>query len=165
MGHVDWASQRAAFEPDGGLRDIYVLHADLSIWRRVLEWLRASGKVFFTIDGSASELPTEAAELFRMRPAHSPLLTFYVGSVDLACHFFTESQIEFDLVPNDVSGSEPLEAILKFLLELSAVSRSPALLTLENQPDEVLFLADANSRSVTYYRPTDRCSTRRSTGW
>lgn len=130
---VHWEQCRGDFEPDGALRDIYVVRASLAQWAKLFHRLRAAYQLEFSVDGAARTLPVSIEEVFALRPAGSPLLNFDVGSIDVACHFFETTQIEFDIVPSQVSCQSDLNELLGFLAFVGDVVDDVVILTAENQ--------------------------------
>jgi hypothetical protein len=70
-----WERLRPAFEPDGALRDLYVLGTDEQEWDVLVAKLRnGDWKLEFSINGILARVPTHTAELFAFRATASPLL-------------------------------------------------------------------------------------------
>ena len=59
---VKWDDVREDFEPDGSLRDIYVVSANPVVWDRALEFLLQAGNARYSIDDAAAVLPANAAD-------------------------------------------------------------------------------------------------------
>ena len=78
------------------------------------------------------------------------LLQFHVGDTALACHFFDESEIEFDFYPNDITTEEQLAPVLSFLSDIGSVTGKTAILTPENVHDAVIFQFSPDSGVVHY---------------
>lgn len=70
-------------------------------------------------------------------PDSSPLLYFRVAGVGLACHFFSEDEIELDLVPNSVETPAHIEGVRGFMQGLADALGREVLLTSENVHSEV----------------------------
>jgi hypothetical protein len=141
--HIEWSVVADAFQPDGALRDIYVQGATLAEWQAALELLRANyAPLQFTIDRQPAELPAEVSQIFPIWERASPLMNFDVGGIDVACHFFTPDEIEFDLQPEDVTGPERLAAVASFLRDLALAVQKPAILTMESMPEAIVLGAD-----------------------
>ena len=133
---MDWQSVAPDFEPDGSLRDIYVLDADLSDWQRVLDILRESYSLSYEVDGQASALPERVEEILNeWQEERAPVARFSLGGIDLACHFFSPEEIEFDFRPEEVTGPEQLETLIRFLRQLSEITGKAAIVAPENFPE------------------------------
>ena len=76
------------------------------------------------------------------------------GGIEVACHFFTAHQIEFDLRPEEVTGPERLAAVTSFLHDLATAIGKSAVLTMENVPEAVVLRATP-SGSVVWVPPHD----------
>jgi len=71
-----------------------------------------------------------------------------VDGIGVTCHFFAAEQIEFDLRPEEVTGPERLAAVVSFLSRLATVVGKPALLTMENMPEEGFLRSDPTCGTV-----------------
>lgn len=127
---LDWPSQKADFEPDGALRDIYIQNATIDDWRRVVAVI-LDGRFRARLErgGASVAVPPRFESLFEPDERH--LLTFSVGDAVLACHFFTPDEIEFSLDPAEVSESV-LESLLAFMIELGDATGKPVIVSPEN---------------------------------
>jgi hypothetical protein len=151
----DWPSVRGEFEPDGSLRDIYMLDTTANDWQTVLDHLRRSGRsVRFEVGGVEGPLPDQVSTIFGVSAEATPLLNFDVGGVDLACHFFTPSEIEFDFLPTDVQGPERLQSVLEFMAEIGQLLAKTVVLTPENGKAVPIFKYDATSDRTLYCPPS-----------
>jgi hypothetical protein len=143
-------------EPDGSLRDVYVFGTTEADWDAVLAHVRAHyGPLTFTVDGEPATPPARAAEAFAVWDRAAPRLTFQVGGVEVACHFFDPGEIEFDLLPQAVDGPERQAAVTAFLRGLARVTGRPAVLTAESQPASVILRADPATGVVAFVPPPD----------
>lgn len=99
---LDWPSQKADFEPDGSLRDIYVQNATIDDWKRVVA-LIMDGSLGARLErgGASVAVPSRFERLFDQNEGH--LMSFTVGGALLTCQFFTPTEIEFSVDPNDVT--------------------------------------------------------------
>jgi hypothetical protein len=95
---LNWEVQKQDFEPDGSLRDIYIRRTTIEDWRAVLALiLQGPYQADFRRAQAAVTVPSDVGSLFGTPDF---LLRFSVDKVDLACHFFSSDEIEFDFVPN-----------------------------------------------------------------
>jgi hypothetical protein len=139
---VSWQSVSSAFSADGALRDIHVLDTTLEDWQRFWRWLLAGGiKTTFNVDAVRSSAPDDVQYAFRLRPAQSPccLLDWY--GIELACHFFCAEEIEFDLVPSEVTAAT-WPYLLQFLVQVGDLLGKPIRLTDENAREAVIVAYD-----------------------
>ena len=151
-----WPDVAPDFAPDGSLRDVYVFGTTEADWDAVLAHVRARyAPLRFTVDGAPASLPARVAEAFAVWEHAAPCLTFRVGGVELACHFFDPGDIEFDFRPQEVDGPARLAAITAFLRELAHVTERPAVLTAESQPDAVILRADPVTGAVVFVPSLD----------
>lgn len=142
METASWELVAQAFEPDGSLRDIYVEDTTLTDWERVIAQVRERyGPMRFTLDGEPAPLPAAVSDVFQLRTECAPRLSFSVGGIELATHFFDPTEIEFDLAPTQVDGPVRLEALVGFLRWLADLVEKPAILTDENEKGAVILRA------------------------
>ena len=114
---------------DGSLRDVYVFNTAIGDWDKMLTLARAHPYEYLR-DGSAHELPTAKA-LFQNRE-HSHWLSVKAGKVSLNCHFFTQEEIELNIDPREVAGSEEHISALQFIEQLAEVTQKDVVVTAEN---------------------------------
>lgn len=133
---IRWEDVRKDFAPDGALRDIYVENVSSADWERVLSFVVSEyGPPRFLVDGEPAPLPRTAQDVFELHGRCSTIMNFDVGGMDIACHFFGEDEIEFDLLPAEVDGPTRLTALLGFLRRLALLTSKPVLHTHENSKD------------------------------
>lgn len=149
---ISWEQCRADFEPDGALRDIYVLRANRELWAKLFDRLRGAYDLSFSVDGIVRTLPASVEEVFALRPAGSPLLNFDVGSIDVACHFFDPAQIEFDILPNQVRSQSDLNELLQFLTLVGNAVGDTVVLTPENRELEPIITYIPQTKSFLYHK-------------
>jgi len=65
-------------------------------------------------------------------------------------HFFTETEIEFDLDPGEVASQRELDAVLQFMHLLANATGRETILTPENQEDIAIFRVRRNEARVEY---------------
>jgi hypothetical protein len=137
---VDWDEIAPAFEPDGALRDIYVLETTLADWQAVLDALRGwTPRPAFVIGSADRPLPDRAEDIFASQWENTGLLSLFVGGMRLNCHFFTVDEIEFDLDPAEVAAPSQLAALTGFMRLLAGVTGKPVILTDENNQANPIF--------------------------
>ena len=147
---VNWAAQKGDFEADGSLRDIYVQETTVDDWAKVLKFLERSRHEFRLTRGATEIiLPEDVGELFLERNPDGALLVFLVAGVELACHFFTTSEIEFDFYPNSVGESE-LRALLNVMADLGEITGKTVVMTPENMQDAAFFKYEPTTGRVVW---------------
>jgi hypothetical protein len=130
---------RDEFEPDGSLRDIYVMGATPLVWDRALEFLLQTGTARYSIDDADAPLPASASDALRVWPERSPLLIVDREGIEYACHFFTSDQVEFDFWPEDVHGPSEFAALARFVVGLGRVTKRIVLVTYESSAAAEIF--------------------------
>jgi hypothetical protein len=148
-----WEEYRDEFDFDGSWRDIYVLETSVLDWQTMVEFLGSGVYEYsFSLDGETANLPACISDLFDIEWASRGYLELRVGSVRISCHFFTESEIEFDLDPRDVKSSVEAEQVFAFMIQLGRLLNKEAILTLENFPQIPIFKFVPDSEQVEYIR-------------
>ena len=151
---MDWNRVAGDFEPDGSLRDLYVLETSLDDWQRVLDALQERWPpLAYTLDGDPAVLPRRAEEIFDARRERAAMLSFVVAEATVNCHFFVEDEIEFDIDPREVSRPDQVDALTAFMATLGRVTAKTVLLTMENSPEAVIFRYSAESDEVIWVEP------------
>lgn len=125
--------------PDGALRDFYILETTAKDWDAFLQFVAGfGGAVSFEVDGQASPLPKSFEEGFKLRQEASVCLYVSIAKGGLACHFFTDQEIELDFRPNLFqSGPEWLE-LAAFLQGMVNAVGKPGIVTHENDQAGVI---------------------------
>ncbi len=125
-----WADVSHAFEPDGALLELHVFDTDLGAWRRVFDAI-AGLPVCYTGDGVEVAPPRSVDEAFELRCTQNLLQQIYLGRLKVHCHFFDESEIEFDLDPAEYRGQAELDALVAFMRRVADASGRQCVLTFE----------------------------------
>jgi len=117
------------WERDGSLRDIYILQTNVEDWRAFLAFA-ANYSCTYSRDGVVGPMPTPET-IFSERQ-NVQLLSIALGACTANSHFFVESEIELDLDPREIKGSDAHDEALSFIEGLARALGKPALLTPEN---------------------------------
>ena len=127
------------FQGDTLLRDIYVLDTTEDDWDRFLSFVHSSGhQISFKIDEEENPLPKRITEIF-LDTEHSHTLAIDLGHLALHCYFFSDLEIELDLVASEVMSQNELDQVLEFIIGLGAHLSRDVILTEESFTDYVLF--------------------------
>jgi hypothetical protein len=133
---IPWDELRRAFSVDGGLRDIYVFDATVDVWQNALDWLLhlgASGAV--RLEPQPEALPRDAGAILDMQGSGDPRLRIYAGGVQINCHFFDRTEIEFDIDPREIDGPARARIVTDFMQGLATATGRAVHLTDENSPE------------------------------
>lgn len=157
--NASWQRIAPDFKPDGSLRDIYVQNASLLDWDRTVAMLhRHYAPLTFTRDGEPFAPPDSAAAIFAERHDATIALDFEVHGIELACHFFTQDEIEFDLPPEQVNSPERFSALQHFLRLLATTVGKRVVLSPESAPTSPILIVDP-SGIVNFTPPSDAPAT------
>lgn len=129
---MDWDRIKAEFEFDGSWRDIYVLGTTWRDWAAVWLALRSLDPTpkFFRV-GHSEPMPAQLdwATAFT---GDRPYLAANVGRIEFNCHFFVDTEIEFDFDPRSIEEPSHVEDVARFMALLGRATGKPAILTGEN---------------------------------
>jgi hypothetical protein len=130
------------FASDGSMRDIYVLDTDINDWQTLLDYINAiQWEVTFFKDGNKIKYAkANAQELFGMKTQYSIGLSIEYKRVTINCHFFCESEIEFDVYPRQVDTLNIANAVIEFMVGIAELLRKTVILTYENSQDSPMIL-------------------------
>jgi hypothetical protein len=127
------------FYVDGSLRDIYVLNVSMNDWQKLFDWiLRLSPwEVIFYKDGEETLYKeTDVAKFFEEKESDGVnLMSININGVLINCHFFSESEIEFDIDPKQVKSMSEANIVFEFMKSLSKLIGKESILTGENTPE------------------------------
>ena len=133
---VSWEQlQQYVYEVDGSWRDIYVLDANRADWKIWADFVNANYLVKF-IDGNSvrhNQIDFAAVESFWDSHGSNMLTsTFFVGEIDVKCHFFGDYEIENDIDPRQIISYAVHHQLMDYLTRLSLALGKEVVLTPEN---------------------------------
>jgi len=130
-----WNDIRQEFDWDGSWRDIYALDVGMAGWRAFWRLILNPGyRVDYRIDGAPAALPHDVDSVFALRETTAPLLSVFLDTIQLNCHFFNDQDIELDLDPREMTSQAHLDLVLAFMGSLGRATFSGVVLTPENSP-------------------------------
>ncbi len=133
-----WPSVASHFQPQDGLRDIYVLNTTSADWGTAYHYFLRRYPHSFRRDGLEQEPPGNVEDILDATGDAAFLLTLHVAGLELNCHFFTVDEIELDLDPQEVNDENSLAAVTNFLLELGRLLGRRVILTAEDAQDAII---------------------------
>jgi hypothetical protein len=143
---IPWDKCRRDFEPDGGLRDIYVHSTTMEHWRALYETLRIAHHLEYSVDGTPQSLPVSVDEAFAARSTSSNAIRFRVGSALVVCHFFATDEIEMDIDPREVASQAALDELLGLLRLVGDTLGTPVGLTYEGDEQHPFITYEPSTR-------------------
>jgi hypothetical protein len=125
-----WAEVEEHFAHDGAWRDIIVPDSGPAEWQLFLAAVRAGlWKFEYLVDDERKPLPVSVGELSR---DDQRLLRIDVLASGLNCHLWTDSEMELDFIPTDVSCQNDLDVLSEFCVRLASTVGKPVAVTYEN---------------------------------
>ena len=156
MGNtLTFADVVEAFEPDGSWRDLYAFETSEDHWRDFLgAVLRSKWPAKLVVNDRKSDQP-DAAVGTLSDPDSTASLSIDVSGAILMCHFFTDIQIELDLVPAEFNKAN-FQSLVEFIaLMANAITRN-VYVTEENSPARAIFVHEFERSATTMIsRPTE----------
>jgi hypothetical protein len=133
---------------EGSLRDICILETTMSDWRAVWRLLSRLDTIY-KVEGVEAATPDDVVQIIARPGERTHLLAVLLAGVQLNCHFFDQSEIEFDLDPREVSDQPRFEVIVSFMADLANATGKAALMTPDNMHEHP-FLRVQPSSKVEY---------------
>ena len=128
--------------PDGALRDFYILDVVPSDWDRFLAAVPSIvERVVFTRDDKDVTIPSSFARIWAMKeetPESTTLMTMWVSGQTVCCHFFCDSEIELDFLPNAVDTEQRWNHLRAFFQYVVDTIGKKGIITHENMQDFVI---------------------------
>ncbi|MBJ6110783.1 hypothetical protein JAO73_17295 [Hymenobacter sp. BT523] len=134
---VSWEElQQHIYDVDGSWRDIYVLDATRADWKLWADFVNANYRVEF-YDGESirlNQIDFAAVEQLWNSHGQANMLGagFFVGEIDIRCHFFQDDEIENDIDPRNITSFAVHQQLLDYLMRLSQALGKEVVLTAEN---------------------------------
>src|SRR5262249_3821416 len=141
---LQWEILKSEFLEDySNLRDIYVLGTTISDWQSLFDRLRTVYQLQYTVDGDPQPMPDSIAVAFATKEMANAAVSFDIGNIIVACHFFTTEEIELDILAREINSQRTLDTLLGFLRLVGDNTQKTAFLTDEND----------QARPIISYRP------------
>jgi hypothetical protein len=150
---VSWREAADDFEPDGSLRDIYVMNTTKEDWEKTYRFLLDTYPNRYSVDLKEAPAPPTAEAVFPVHHHASPLLQIFVKEVQVNCHFFTSDEIELDISPSDVTSEEAFLAIVYLMRKLGRLLNKRVVLTPENTPTVSILVTHRPTTKSPGHRP------------
>jgi len=152
---LPWSDCEAFFEPDGSLRDVYVIGGGIPAWEGLLRIARTRD-AGLEVDGEERPLPALATEALALRQARSPLLSIDWDGIGLNAHFFAAEDVELDLDPRAICSDERFEALIGFMATLAGETGKTVILTPENDQGRPYLAVSPTGEAVVVAPPSTR---------
>jgi hypothetical protein len=150
---ASWELHKSVFEPDcGTLRDIYVKDTKLQDWKTALELILGGypgAQLLRFRDGESSEapIPSDLDSLFHGDDGWS--LLFTIAELELFCHFFDPSEIEFSFPPKRATETS-LRPLLAFIVAIGDAIGRDVIVTPENGQQAPYFRYEAAGQRLVW---------------
>lgn len=149
---LNWEQCKKDFEFDGTWRDIYILNTNFDDWNKFLKSLSNSNyETKFWIDNETAKEITTIQAALEIRNHASPYMLIDASGVQIACHFFTDEEIEFDIDPRQVNNQQDLDEVINFMIFLGNLLLKKAILTPENTLSSIIIDYNPKTEIVQYY--------------
>ena len=133
---------------DGSLRDIYVLGTNNHDWKKWVELINEKYTVEF-FDGKADLIKDkidfkQIEDYWSVKNREIIYAKIKLASVNIICHFFSESEIENHFDPQEVDSLDCHNEILAYLQDIAATLVNDVHMTDENYADSKLITVKSN---------------------
>jgi len=135
--------QKRIYFEDGSWRDIYVLNATTKDWEKWVDLVNKKYRVEFW--DAKTDLKTDKIDFTIVKEYWDSngdreivSATIKLGSININCHFFDDSEIENDIDPIEIRSQEDHEKLVDYLNDISVALDKEVIVTDENTKDSVL---------------------------
>ena len=122
---------------DGSFRDVVVSRPTNEDWTATLRLARTMGGRV-TVDGEPAQFPDDIVTFRNLAMEHGVLLSIKTSGVVLNCHFFDDTEIEFDATPRELQSAAARHALWAFMRSIAKATGKPAFLAPEGGHDVAL---------------------------
>lgn len=147
---ISWDACRREFEPDGALRDIYVLDTTIEHWRKLFVALRGAYTLEYSVDGESRPIPETVDEALGLRATANPSLFFRVAGIGVACHFFCTEQIELDIQPREVNSTGTFDDVLGLLRLIGDTVGKRVIMTHESDEQHPFIIYEPSTKEFEH---------------
>ena len=128
MTETSW---QELFKPDSGiLFEIRAYRVSAGDYDLLLPILTERYPAVYSEDGVPKDLP-DYNTIVRRRDLCTPMLALNVIGVQVNCWFWEDSEIDLDLLPDDVDSAEKAEGVFTLMKTIATTLKKRVLLTAE----------------------------------
>lgn len=150
----NWEEIKWIFEPDGALRDIYVLNVTFEDWKILIDYLNLNHIVKYGPTGE-NEIINKIDKEYLTQMLNDETgemecktVSIILGNIIINTHFFCIDEIEFDIDPKEINTIFDFEKVLNFMNQISLILNKPVILTGENQREFPLIKVDFSKKLI-----------------
>src|SRR6218665_833841 len=129
---------------DGSLRDIYILNSTRADWKKWVNYINENYEVkFIYYNDEGKEIINDKINFqividYWGNNLDSVLnAEFLINKVIFKCYFFSDTEIENDICPNDVKDIEQHNSIVEYMKFISKLLNKEIMLTPENYKESL----------------------------
>jgi hypothetical protein len=153
---MDWQQIAPDFEPDGGLRDIYVFGTDLLDWQRIWDALRTWEPLPNLVIGTQPAIMPDKVQDIFAESEQGAMLSVNVSGALVNCYFYGHDEIQFDADPREVTGPAQLEGLGRFMSLLGRATGKPVVMTMENMREAVILRYEPDAQRLEWVGPAEK---------
>ncbi|WP_158825545.1 hypothetical protein [Mucilaginibacter lacusdianchii] len=149
---MEWSKlKKQLYFEDGSFRDIYILNTNESDWKKWVQYVNENYTVEFfdsRKDCSQTEIQFNVIqELWRAAPPDfSCNAVVTVGKTTVCTYFFSENEIENDILPSEFTSLDDHLALVKYMQDISTILGKSMVLSIENCWEDILM--SVNKRDI-----------------
>ncbi|HNO76944.1 MAG TPA: hypothetical protein PKN33_02705 [Phycisphaerae bacterium] len=145
---ISYADIEKAFETDGSWRDLYAFETTEDHWRSFLTTvLQSNWPAQLIVNDRPVNQPDVAVKTLRDLESHASLSIDVCGA-ELKSYFFTDDQIELDLVPAEINETN-FPSLLEFIALMARSTGRNVFVTEENSPSRGIFVYNLEAGSAS----------------
>lgn len=153
---MDWTtSKRQIYFEVGSLRDIYVLDATTSDWKKWVDLVNKNYNVEFW--DAKTGLTTDKIDFTAVKEYWDSngkreviTATIKLDIINIKCHFFDESEIENDVDPSEINSQDDHDKFIDYLIDISVSLHKDVIVTDENTKG--LSIGESNAWKI-HFKP------------
>lgn len=150
---LEWDKlEKEIYYQDGSLRDIYILDIDPGDWGKWVDYINYNYVVsWYNGKTGIEEGQIDFSVINGYLNGEHDLCSsanIYIGSIQINCHFFSNSEIENDIDPREITSIAEHEKIIKYMTDLSVIIKKDIILTPENEPSNILIRINTSSLTI-----------------
>lgn len=150
---MDWQQLKdSIYYLDGSLRDIYVHGTTRNDWHVWADFVNQNYQISFYLSGT--EIKSDGINIKKVFEYWDGInkngltATVFINGIKMNVHFFSENEIENDIVPAEIHSIEDHIKIINYLVQISKVLNKRITLTPENLPEVELIIVDQDDITI-----------------
>lgn len=150
---MDWKQLKdKVYFVDGSLRDIYIKNTTRNDWALWADYVNKHFKLFFSVSDTVIDDKIDIYKVFDYWDGKDDCClnaSIFLGDCLIKTYFFTEEEIENDIMPTEVNSMETHLLLVDYMSKITALLKKKVILTPENPSDTEPIFIEVNNNMVT----------------